>query len=570
MDDTIRVALYARVSSEKQVDGLTIRSQVSALRQRISQDGHTLEDELCFQDEGYSGSTVIRPALEKLRDLAHAGGVDRLYVHSPDRLARKYADQVVLLEELRKCQVEVVFLNNDQKERSPESELLLQMQGMIAEYERAKILERTRRGRRFAARQGKISVLANAPYGYRYVTRHDGGGEARYEVVAEAARVVQEVFAWVAVERLSLGAVVQRLAERGVPTATGTARWDRATVRGILLNPAYTGTAKYGKTRLVPRSQRRRPKRGDPPVPRQEKVARVTDVAEQEAIAVPALIHSEWFHAAAVVLAENRRRYREQKKGATFLLSGLLLCQRCGSAYCGRRSQAGRYVYYRCLGTDKYRQGGERRCNNASVNARVEEAVWGDLCALLKDPERLRREFEQRLERTQEPSADLPRLQDSIGQLKRRLGRLVDAYENGWLDKAECQPRIEQTKQRLRQEQETLAEHQRLASNADELRLLVANFAAFTETITANLENADFDTQRQLLRLLVDRIEVADDEVRIVYKVQTRPFAQSPDNRGVLQHCLKFVLPAQAGGRMALQSAMRPKAWVRRRSEIRA
>ena len=146
--------------------------------------------------------------------MAHCGGIDRLYVHSPDRLARKYAYQVVLLEELRKCGVEVVFLNDFQQERSPEGELLVQVQGMIAEYERAKILERTRRGRRYAARQGKVSVLGHAPYGYRYVTRHEGGGEARYEVMAEEARVVQEMFAWVALEGLSLSDVVGRLAER--------------------------------------------------------------------------------------------------------------------------------------------------------------------------------------------------------------------------------------------------------------------------------------------------------------------------------------------------------------------
>jgi site-specific DNA recombinase len=141
MDDTIRPAAYGRVSSDKQADELTIDSQVAALRQRIVEDGLKLDDELCFLDEGYSGHTLIRPALEKLRDVAHCGGIDRLYVHSPDRLARKYAYQVVLLEELRKCGVEVVFLNDLQQERSPEGELLVQVQGMIAEYERAKILD---------------------------------------------------------------------------------------------------------------------------------------------------------------------------------------------------------------------------------------------------------------------------------------------------------------------------------------------------------------------------------------------------------------------------------------------
>lgn len=542
MDDTIRAGLYGRVSSERQADELTIRSQTAALRQRIAQDGLKVDAELCFLDEGYSGSTLIRPALEKVRDVAHCGGIDRLYVHSPDRLARKYAYQVVLLEELRKCQVEVVFLNDSQQERSPEGELLLQVQGMIAEYERAKILERTRRGRRFAARQGKVSALAHAPYGYRYVTRQDGGGEARYEVVVDQARLVQEMFTWVAVEGLSLGDVVRRLAERGVPTATGKARWDRATIRGILLQPAYTGTAKYGKTRLFPRKNQRRAKRGDPAVPRQDKVPQATPIAEQEGIAVPALISGELFSATSAKLEENRKRYREQKQGAEFLLSGLLLCHRCGAAYCGRRhrQRMHEYVYYRCLGTDKYRYAGEALCTNKSVNGRVEEAVWGDLCTLLKDPERLQRELQRRLDGPRKEAVDATHLQQSIAQLKRRIGRLIDAYENGWLDKAEFEPRMQRTKDRLHREQETLTQHQRDASQDDELRLLIGEFETFAKQMTEGLEQADFVTRRKLLRLLINRIEVDQDEVRIVYKVQPRPFAPSPASRGDLQDCLKF------------------------------
>jgi site-specific DNA recombinase len=344
--------------------------------------------------------------------------------------------------------------------------------------------------------------------------------------------------------------VVRRLAERGVPSPTGKARWDRATVRGILLQPAYTGTAKYGKTRLFPRKNQGRPKRGDPAVPRRDKVAQATLPAEQEDIAVPALISAACFTAATAKLEENRKRYREQKKGAEFLLSGLLVCHRCGSAYCGRRHRlrTDEYVYYRCLGTDKYRHGGEALCTNKSVHGRVEDAVWLDLCALLKDPERLQREFERRLDGSPSQDVDDTHLQKSIAQLKRRIGRLIDAYENGWLDKAEFEPRIQRTKERLLREEETLAQHQRDASNDEELRLLFGEFAVFAEQLTESLEQADFTTRRKLLRLLINRIEVDQDEVRIVYKVQPRPFVHSPASGGVLQDCLKFHNAAQGRG----------------------
>jgi site-specific DNA recombinase len=549
MNDTIRSALYARVSSEQGARDLTIQSQVDVLRRRIAEDGLRVDEELCFLDEGYSGHTLIRPALEKLRDVIHCGGIDRLYVHSPDRLTRNYAYQVVLLEEFQKCDVEVIFLNDIQEQRSSEGKLLLQMQGIIAEYERAKILERTRRGRRFAARQGKVSVLGNAPYGYRYITRQEGDGEARFEIVSEQAGVVQEIFAWVAVEGLSLGEVVSRLGERGVPSPTGKTYWDRATIRGILRQSAYTGTAKYGKTRLFPRKNPHRPKRGAPAIPRRAKVAQATLPSEQEDISVPALIDMDLFTAAAVKLEENRKRYREQKKGTEFLLSGLLVCRRCGSAFCGRRHYFHKveYVYYRCLGTDKCRHGGEVVCANKSVSGCVEEVVWSDLCDLLKDPERLRRELERRLDESRDQNGNGAHLQKSITQLKRRIGRLIDAYENGWLDKVEFEPRIRLTKERLIHEEEMRAQQQRDTSNGEELRLLFGEFAAFAQQMTEGLEQADFAIRRKLLRMLVNRIEVDQDEVCIVYKVQPRPFAQSPENSGAfLQHCLKLQSALQA------------------------
>lgn len=544
MDQTLSVALYARVSSQRQADDLTIRSQVAALRQRLLQDGFSPPDELCFLDEGYSGGTLLRPALESLRDLAYNGGVDRLYVHSPDRLARKYLYQMLLLEEFTRHGVQVIFLNQDPQHQSAEGDLLLQMQGMISEYERAKILERTRRGRRFAARQGKISVLGHAPYGYRYIPKHLGDGEARYEVVPDEARLVQEIFAWVGLEGLSLGEVVQRLSERQIPTATGKLRWDRATIRGLLHQPAFTGVAKYGKTRMIPRSLGRRPKRGDPVTPRQETVACATTAAEQESIPVPALVSGDLFRAVAERLDHNRRRHREQKDGTEFLLAGMLICQQCGSAYCGRRPRRRgsdhRYLYYHCLGTDKYRHGGATICNNKTVNGTsLETAVWRDVCELLQNPERLQRELQRRLDRPPDERCDGAHRAESIAKLKRQMARLLDAYENDWVEKSEFESRMTRVKERLIRAQEVATQHERALQEDADLRSIVNQFEVFAIQIASGLDKADLATQRKILRLLIKRIEVDTDEVRIVYKVQPHPFALSPDRGIFLQDCLK-------------------------------
>jgi site-specific DNA recombinase len=543
MSDNLSVGLYARVSSQQQADNLTIASQVAALRERIARDGFEISEDRCFLDDGYSGMILVRPALERLRDLAHAGGLDRLYIHAPDRLSRKYLYQVLLLEEFASRKVEVIFLNGGQQQQSPEGALLLQVQGVIAEYERARILERTRRGRRYAARQGKLSAIGHAPYGYRYVTKRDGGGEARYDVLLEQARVVRDVFTWVAVEGLSLNETAGRLTKLGIPTPTGKAKWNFATIRGMLLQPAYTGTAKFGKTRLSPRTEVRRAGRGRPAVPRQLPVAKATTADEQEPIAVPPLISTELFAAAAERLAEHRRRYRAQKQGTEFLLSGLLVCARCRSAYCGRRPP-GRTESYRCLGTDKHRHGDEAICANRSVSGKpLEEAVWSDLCGLLRQPERIQSEFERRLSQAK-PADQATHCAATVAQLKGRLARLIDAYEHDSIDRGDFLERTSRLRERIAREEAEQKRIQETQQSASELRLIVGQLENFAEQIAGDLDAADFVTKRKLLKLLVQQIEVDTDEVRVVYKVQPRPFALRP-NRGELHHCLTFQMIAQ-------------------------
>ncbi len=240
----VRAAIYGRVSSDQQAERHTIDSQVEALLARAAADGHDIRAELRFLDEGQSGASLIRPALERLRDVIALGGIDRLYVHSPDRLARKYAFQALLMEEFQRAGVEVIFLNHHGG-HSPEDALLLQVQGMVAEYERAKFLERSRRGKRYAAQQGDVGVLGHAPYGYRYVAKQDSGMRASFVIEFEEAQVVRQVFSWIAQEKLTLGAVRRRLQDQGTPTRTGKRLWDHKTLWEMVTNPTYKGEATY-------------------------------------------------------------------------------------------------------------------------------------------------------------------------------------------------------------------------------------------------------------------------------------------------------------------------------------
>jgi site-specific DNA recombinase len=252
-----RVAFYARVSSETQARDHTIDSQIAALKERIAADGFQLEPDHGYVDDGYSGTSLARPALETLRDAVAGGHVDRVYVYAPDRLARRHAYHVLLSEEFRRAGAEVVFLNRSIGDTA-EDQLLLEVQGIIAEYERAKILERVRRGRRHAARSGSVSALTAAPFGYRYICRGQGGGAARYEVAEDEADIVRRIFAWVGLARLSLREVCRQLQQMGCRSPRGLLHWNATTIRDMLDNPAYIGRAVLGRSRVVPARPRLR------------------------------------------------------------------------------------------------------------------------------------------------------------------------------------------------------------------------------------------------------------------------------------------------------------------------
>jgi len=550
--NTVHVALYARVSSDQQAEAGTIASQVAELRQRIAQDGGTVADDDCFLDDGWSGTTLVRPALERLRDQIAFGVIDRLYIHSPDRLARKYAYQVILVEEFQQHGVEVIFLNHDLG-RSPEADLLLQMQGMIAEYERAKILERSRRGRLHAARQGCVSVLGAAPYGYRYIAKQAAAGAARYEVVEEEARVIRQIFTWVGHERLSLGEVSHRLAAQGIPSPTGQTWWNRTTLCRHLHNPAYQGVAAYGKQRVIAARARLRPVRGGSTLVRPLSLTRVPE-AEWIPIAVPALVSAELFAAAAEQLAENRRRYRGMPPRDQYLLQGLTVCGPCGYAYCGMTSrgrsaggQAAARRYYRCTSTNAGLGDQPRTCGTKLVRAEtLESAVWDDVCRLLRDPQQVEQEYRRRLERVRDGAAgESPQGMESVLQkVQRGIERLIDAYSEGLLDKMEFEPRIRRAKERLAALEAQARVQAEAAVQERELRLVIGKLEEFAERVATGLAQADWATRREIIRALVKRIEIHAAEVRVVYRISPAPFVNSP-TEGELQGCHRRALVRQ-------------------------
>lgn len=534
--EDLRVAIYARVSSDQQAEAHTIGSQIAALEDQLRKDGVRVEPESRFLDDGYSGTTLVRPALERLRDAAAEGRIDRLYVLAPDRLSRNYAYQVIVVEELEQSGVEIRFLNQGLGDTA-ESKLLVQMQGAFAEFMRAKILEGMRRGKRYWACRGSASVISSAPYGYRYAPRAAPGALGAYVICLEEAAVVRRIFECVGKKRWSLGQICRSLRSDGVASPRGNVHWDRKTVWGILRNPAYTGTAAFGKTiygtKRAP-AVRPLPKR---PLPKRIRSAYRQPEEEWVKIPVPAIVSPELFSAVASQLEENRKRARERQRGTRSLLRGLLVCGACGYAVCAVGGSAHRY--YRCNGNDSRRFGGQRVCKSPSVRADwLEQVVWDDVQALLKEPERIQREFERRLQSDAPEAVDgeIAQTERAKAQLERKLNRLLDAFADGLIEKADLEPRSERIRAEIKSLAERVEERKDDRDAAAELRLVVARVESFAERIGEGLDDATWEQKREILRLLVKEVEVDETKIRVVYRVNPGPGGPSPQ-RGSFRHC---------------------------------
>jgi site-specific DNA recombinase len=369
--------IYARVSSARQKEQQTIDSQIAALHAHAEQLGLEVAPQWVFSDDGHSGATLVRPALEKLRDLVAQVPVDVVLVYSPDRLARKYAYQALLIEELAKAGTSVMFVHGPRSD-TPEDALLVQFQGMIAEYERAQIIERTRRGKTHRARQGTVNVLSGAPFGYRYVRKNEHA-DARYEVVAHEAAIVTELFRRYVEDGVAIAELARWLSATGVATRTGKPRWDRSVIWGMLRNPAYAGRACFGKTMRTA---------DQPGLNRSARLAgratpksySVTDRPTQDwlEIPVPALVTEDTWARVQRRLADNKRFAARHSKVPS-LLQGLTACSSCGYAYYRGHTTttAGNKIYYyRCLGSDNYRY----QPGASATTSRSAPTTWTTSC----------------------------------------------------------------------------------------------------------------------------------------------------------------------------------------------
>jgi site-specific DNA recombinase len=520
----MRVAIYARVSTEVQEAKGTIGSQLAVLDERARAERHQVV--ATFRDEGHSGARLDRPGLDALRDQAEAGVFEAVWCLSPDRLARAYAYQVLVLDELARHRVRVLFADAPAIEDDPQARLLTQVQGVIAEYERAKIAERNRRGKVWRARAGEV-ITWKAPYGYRRIPRV-GDIAAHLEIYESEATVVRRIFD----DRISGGhsvrEIVRRLNQDGIVSPNGNAVWTTSAISGLLHNEVYVGRLYYNQTEATPDPRpgggtRQRPR------PREEWIA----------IPVPAIVTQETFDAAERVGGRNAYFSPRRTTPGLFLLRGLVRCGHCRTVVaCHQRPKNPRNPdgqwnrYYYCRHHDPVRAGGEdRRCPERAIRAdALDSFVYEQVREALLRPEVLLAGEHALTAGAPAPEDGI--LEQQLRRLKRQLEaaaaehrRLVDIYQAGLIQLDELKRRaseIDRRQQSLQQQQDALRDQHRSLTENNQLRVKISDFASRAADA---LDTIDFQRRQELLRLVIEDVTVTGWNVHIRLRI---PLDQTP------------------------------------------
>lgn len=507
------VGAYVRVSSMAQERDDTIQSQIAGIREYAGRQGLELREENIFKDEGFSGSTLIRPALDQLRDRVAEGVFEAVLVFDPDRLARTYVHQVLLLEEFTAQGCSLQFVRRPIGQ-TPDEQLLLQIQGVIAEYERTKIVERTRRGKQHRMRNGEL-VTGRRTFGYRYIPR-SAETPARYEILPDEAATVRKIFDWYAQEGLSSRRIATELNRSGICTIAGN-KWRGSSVRQILNNPLYTGTGYANRVESV------LPKTDRPLNPVYRKYAktgkRQRPQEEWIPLTSPAVISQEVYDLAQKRFAQNKELSLRNTRNE-YLLRGFVVCEHCGR-HMQVYTQNGRYhcPYHRRSHAE---QEGLPQCVNPTRYPiqEIDDAVWREVVGLLRKPSILKSQY-RALKGKIVPAVTggTDALSAKRQKLQEQMNRVNRLYIEEAIDKAEHTSRYGQLKDQLSHLQKQLDQSQEDKLEQTSIDEMLQTFAEFARTISSQLDAADFATRRTITEKIVKQVVIGTDAVTIEYAV---------------------------------------------------
>jgi len=497
----MNIAIYARVSSEKQAKEGTIDSQIEALKDYAKTNNLTISHE-CI-DDGVTGTTLTRPGLDYLRDLIAEDLIQGILILSPDRLSRTQAHQILLMDEFKKQNIQVIF-TSQQFEDNAEGNLMLQIQAAVSEYERAKILDRTRRGRKYAVKNGQM-LGSMAPYGYRFMPKGDGK-PARWEVDLREIEIVRLIFELYVNKHMTGTQIARHLESEGIQTRSGTKNWWCSVVYRILKSEAYIGNAYMYKNSYIeplktPKSKKYRKVKNSAQKPR----------PREDWISIPVtptIEHSLW-DAAQTLLKQNAHSARRHNNKNEYLMRRLIVCGLCGCIVSGYVSN--KSTFYSCGAKRNKNIHSKPHDELIQVHHKPFDAkIWQGLTELLQDPESIKAQLEKKLERKN--SAHLPiantdaKTDKDLEKLNVQEKRIIDAYREGIIDLGE----LKIQKENIAAKRKTLEAKKKAApshtESAGQTEITLDMLGDISARFQRAMSKADFANREKLVNLLVNSV----------------------------------------------------------------
>lgn len=510
MKPTKLIATYSRVSTARQEEEETIKNQLNILKEFAQKNDYTIVQE--YIDEGWSGDILARPSLDKLRQDAKEKIWDGVLIYDPDRLARRYSYQELIMDELSEAGIEVIFVTTPAPKNS-EDKILHGVRGLFAEYERAKISERFRLGKLRKIKEGHVMV-SEAPYGFHYIVKKEGK-QGYYVINEEEARVVKMIFIWIAEDGLTLRKIVRKLHELGIkPRKSKRGVWNTSTLSHLLRNKAYIGEAQWGRSyAVVPEN----PINKDKYRKMKKSSRRFRPKEEWITIPVPAIIDKKLFMRARAQLDINFKLCKKNRKNE-YLLAGKVRCT-CGRRRCGEGPQNGKYLYYRC--TDRVLNYPlPRVCKEGGINARIaDKLVWQQIVKLMSSPEllvkQINRWIHSKQTKAQSSVSDINTIKKDISKLKNQEDRYNKAYGAGLFTIEKLKEYLVPIKERMKTLESQIIKARQVKDHINTTLPNEAEIERFAKKTVKVLNDLHFKEKRAIVMNVIEKIIGTKDKLQV-------------------------------------------------------
>lgn len=503
--------MYARVSTQRQENEETIETQIMAINDFVTKNGHTIVKE--YRDDGWSGTLLARPSLDELRLDARKKIWEAVVIYDPDRLARKYSYQELVTDELNELGIQVLYVTTPPI-KDDGDRLLYGVKGLFAEYERAKIAERFRLGKLRKARDGNV-VTSQAPYGYDYILKQ-GDKQGFYKVNTQEAEVVKMIFRWVANERITIRTIVKRLKKMGIkPRKSEREVWNTSTLSTLLRRKDYIGTTYYNRSyAIVPEHPLK-----DIKYKRIKKTSRRFKPEEDWiSISAPAILDESLYQKVQKQLKENYELTARNVKNK-YLLSGKIYCS-CGRRRTGEGPQKGKHLYYRC--TDRvYMHPLPRKCHEKGINARIaDKLVWDGISNYMTSPKvlksQVKRWMEDKNRQIIQADKSIEDLKHELTRLKREEQRYIKAYGAEMIDSEQLKESTEDLKKQRKSIEQQIFSMQKDTLPSDKFNYPEdTEIDEFCKVAHRVIGDIGFEAKQAIVRKVVDTIVGTQLDIKV-------------------------------------------------------